>query len=120
LKAEEYAARIAIDKPYIAIAMADEIPIQSTTKRIAISLKRTYAWFAEIVAYNLDKKPEEKIDWESTALFGVVPGYMEEESLDEYTSNLFKSGAKGTIITISMYSQTKASSYMATLYYIIL
>lgn len=96
LKVSEYAERIAIDTPSIALAMAVELPMTATNKRIGIAYKRSLEWFSEISSYTT--RP---IDWENTLLFGVLPTLtdsFEDAKLNEYTSSLLLLGAKGIVL----------------------
>ena len=70
----DYAKRIFIDKPYVAISMADHIKIpdlkknalnSNDIKKARLAIERTNKWFDEL-------KHFESIDWSDTKLFGVA------------------------------------------------
>ena len=91
LQVPEYAERISIDQPQIAIAMADEIPFESGSKRKSTAMKRTLEWFQQLAM-------DTRVDWTMTSLFGVVPGYLESDRLDDFLQKILQSGAKGVVV----------------------
>ena len=91
LQVSEYAERISIDQPQIAIAMADEIPIASSSRRKATAVKRTLEWYHQLAM-------DERVDWKATSLFGVVPGCLESDGIQDVLQQLLASGAKGIVV----------------------
>jgi queuine/archaeosine tRNA-ribosyltransferase len=90
LKPSEYAARITIDQPHIAIAMADEIPLTSTTKRTLTAAKRTTEWFKEMLDYRDTNGIGMNLN--ITSLFGVVPGSLDDSRREQFIHTLIDLG----------------------------
>ena len=99
LSVSSYAERIAIEKPTIAIAMADEVACNSTPKRILTAIKRSQDWLNELLRYNSNSSDKEKekltIDWEETNLFGVLLCGAPDDKMDEFLKNFQASNMKG-------------------------
>ena len=91
LQVPEYAERISIDRPHIAIAMADEVSLDISSKRKQIATKRTLEWFQQL-------STNDTVNWNETSLFGVVPGHLESDKVREFTHNLLQLGAKGITV----------------------
>ena len=106
LSIAEYAERISVDQPHIAIAMADEIAFDSSTRRKTMAKKRTLEWFHQLAM-------DERVDWNATSLFGVVPGFLESDKIQDFLLKLLQSGAKGVVVGGVFQGETEEQSSTA-------
>lgn len=70
---EDYARRLALDRPPLALALADEPPLDSSSKRARLAATRSLEWFASLRQL---QRLSEHGDWSNTQLLGVLPGCM--------------------------------------------
>lgn len=93
------AARAAIDRPLAIIALADEVPMTSTAKRVTKSSERTMSMFKALMSTPyITKSKEVSVEGSPVFVFGVAVTGFTAAHLPVMASELIRLGAHGIVI----------------------
>ena len=97
----KFAARVAIDRPWAVIALADEVPMTSGNKRLTKSTERTMNMFKQLVAlppFEIGNNRNGHGEYAPPVLFGVTVAGFTESHMGTMAAELVRLGARGIVI----------------------